>query len=467
MILLVNPALVVQKNDTFTTGIIYMPVGLAIFSGGLKELGVEHQVLDLFGLNPSKCHKIAERWVFGETFRTAATQLIAKPKLIIVYANQAANHSEIISTIGQFIEIYPEVPIYILENSQAVTAYSLNSLKDQFNMYQISGFILGSPQVQVNYFASTVLKIHRRVEDPSANWGGFPLENYWQHKLAHGPQTSTRYLPILTSYGCPWACTFCVVPATNDRKWVGRKTESVYQEILELKNRYGVNEFHLEDLNSSVNTNRLLELADKLQSLSITWKIVAGTKAETLDSFNTLEKLHRSGLSYFSFSPESGSSKVKQDIGKRFDNKHSFRLIRWSKKLGIKTQACFVLGMPNERAIDRFRSLNLIRAYTFLGIDEIAVFIVSPMPGAAIFQSYKVDIQNISFSPSWRNDYRKLFQIRFYWYLNFLALKTLFHPIKLLTSIDRYYSKNFKLKMELAPFRSKQWKKWAKLQITK
>ena len=64
MILLVNPALVVQKNDTFTTGIIYMPVGLAIFSGGLKELGVEHQILDLFGLNPSKCRKIAERWVF-------------------------------------------------------------------------------------------------------------------------------------------------------------------------------------------------------------------------------------------------------------------------------------------------------------------------------------------------------------------------------------------------------------------
>jgi hypothetical protein len=44
MILLVNPALVVQKNDTFTTGIIYMPVGLAIFSGGLKELGAEHQI---------------------------------------------------------------------------------------------------------------------------------------------------------------------------------------------------------------------------------------------------------------------------------------------------------------------------------------------------------------------------------------------------------------------------------------
>jgi hypothetical protein len=463
MILLVNPALVVQKNDTFTTGIIYMPVGLAIFSGGLKELGVEHQILDLFGLNPRQCRKIAERWVFGETFRTATTRLITKPKFIIVYANQAANHSEIISTIEQSIELYPKVPIYILENSQAVTAYSLNSLKDQFNMYQISGFILGSPQAQVNYFAKNILNLVENIENPSANWEGFPLENYWKYKLAHGPQTTDKYLPVLTSYGCPWACTFCVVPATNNRKWVGRTTESVYQEILELKRRYGVDEFHVEDLNSSVSTKRLLELADRLEDLSITWKIVAGTKAETLDSLNSLKKLQQSGLTYFSFSPESGSNKVKQDIGKRFDNKHSFNLIRWSKKIGIKTQACFVLGMPNERAIDRFRSLNLIRVYTLLGVDEIAVFIVSPMPGARIYQNYKVDVHNISFSPSWRNDYKKLSYIRFYWYFNFLALKTVFHPIELLNSINRYYSKNYKLKMELAPFRSLQWKKWAKL----
>jgi hypothetical protein len=105
----------------------------------------------------------------------------------------------------------------------------------------------------------------------------------------------------------------------------------------------------------------------------------------------------------------------------------------------------------------------LIRVYTLLGVDEIAVFIVSPMPGARIYQSYKVDVHNISFSPSWRNDYKKLSYIRFYWYFNFLALKTVFHPIELLNSINRYYSKNYKLKMELAPFRSLQWKKWAKL----
>lgn len=465
LILLINPKLVVQKNDTFTTGIIYMPVGLAIFSGGLSELGIDHQVLDLFGLNPAKNTELRERWTFGENLETAAAKFLFTPSVVIVYANQAANHSEILLIIEQVLFLFPKASIYILENSQAVTAYSLESVKDQFKKYRIAGFITGTPETQVNTFVNRILKMNNSITEPSANWEKFPLENYWRYKLAHGPQTSNKYLPILTSYGCPWACSFCVVPATNNRKWNGRKSESVYQEILDLKIKYNVNEFHLEDLNSSVNTHRLLELADKIQSLSVIWKIVAGTKAETLDSFETLKKLHDSGLRYFSFSPESGSNKVKQEIGKRFENQHSFRLINWSKKLNIKTQACFVLGMPNEGIIDRFRSLSLVRLYSIIGIDEIAVFIISPMPGAKIYSQFNVDIQNISFSPSWRRDYKKLSFIRLYWYLNFLMLKILFHPVAFVCSIVRFFNKNFELKMELAPHRSRQWKKWAKHQV--
>ena len=439
-----------------------MPIGLAIFSGGLKEAGIDHQVLDLFGLSPTSCTQIEDRWIFGENFDSANNKLSMDPSLIVVYANQAANHYELISIISNCKRILPKVPIYILENSQAVTAYSLKSVMNYFEEYNIAGIICGTPDQQVNSFISKTLKIDMNLLIPSANWDQFPLENYWRYKLSHGPQTTSRYLPVLTSYGCPWACTFCVVPAMNNRRWAGRQTHLVYQEIFDLKEKYAVNEFHIEDLNSSVNEDRLLDFADKIQSLSIKWKVVAGTKAETLSSFETLKKLKDSGLTYFSFSPESGSGRVKQSIGKRFENTHSFKLIRWSKKLKVKTQACFILGMPNERILDRFRTLCLIRIYSILGIDEIAVFIISPMPGASIYSDFKVDIQNISFSPTWRQDYKKLSLIRLYWYFNFLVLKTFFHPISILLSVHRFITTDFELKMELAPFRSLQWKRWAK-----
>jgi radical SAM superfamily enzyme YgiQ (UPF0313 family) len=189
---------------------------------------------------------------------------------------------------------------------------------------------------------------------------------------------------------------------------------------------------------------------------------VAGTKAETLDSYETLYHLSQSGLRYFSFSPESGSKRVRSDIDKRFDVRHSFQLIRWSRKLNIRTQACFVLGMPIEKRFDRFKSLLLIRLYTILGIDEVAIFIISPMPGSKIYKKSEVKIEEISFSPSWRNDYTKLSIVRIYWYLNFLVLKLIFHPYEFIKSVQRFFNKKFELKMELAPHRSAQWKKWAR-----
>jgi radical SAM superfamily enzyme YgiQ (UPF0313 family) len=225
--------------------------------------------------------------------------------------------------------------------------------------------------------------------------------------------------------------------------------------------KYSVKEFHFEDLNSSVSSQRMLELSHNLEKLSITWKIVAGTKAETLDSYQTLKSLSASGLRYFSFSPESGSSSVRREIGKRFNVLHSLRLIRWSRKLSIRTQACFVLGMPSEGTLDRFKSLCLIRIYTMLGIDEIAVFIISPMPGSELYKRFEVDLSRISFSPTWRGDYTFLSYVRLYWYANFILLKFIFHPVEFCKSVIRFFKKSFELKMELAPFRSFQWKKWA------
>ncbi len=462
MILLINPRLVVQKHDTFTTGIVYMPIGLAYFSDGLTKLGFKHEVLDLFGMDPRAITHFEDKWVFGRELRLACESLSVQPDSIVIYANQAANHSDLTSILVEVKSIYPNVEIHLLENSQAVTAYSLESIKSFFKDIGVASVITGTPADQVNTFIRRISNQVIQTVRPVPSWDMFPIENYWKFKLAHGPLTEDKYLPVLSSYGCPWGCTFCVVPATNSRKWEPRDSEEIYHEIRHCIEKYSVREYHFEDLNSSVSSQRMLELSAKLKTLSITWKIVAGTKAETLDSFETLEALSASGLRYFSFSPESGSSSVRKEIGKRFNIRHSFHLIRWSRKLGIKTQACFVIGMPSEGFIDRLKSLLLIRIYTILGIGEIAIFIISPMPGSELYKRFEVDLSRISFSPTWRSDYKFLSYVRLYWYANFLVLKFIFHPLEFCKSAIRFFKKSFHLKMELAPFRSFQWKKWAR-----
>ena len=63
---LVNPNLVIQKNDKFTTGIVYMPIGLAYASSVLKKNNIEHDIVELFGNSPNKYKKKGNFLIVGD-----------------------------------------------------------------------------------------------------------------------------------------------------------------------------------------------------------------------------------------------------------------------------------------------------------------------------------------------------------------------------------------------------------------
>ena len=50
----INPNLVLQRNDVFTTGIVFMPFGLACFAGTLLAEKYNCEVVDAFGENPNQ-----------------------------------------------------------------------------------------------------------------------------------------------------------------------------------------------------------------------------------------------------------------------------------------------------------------------------------------------------------------------------------------------------------------------------
>jgi radical SAM superfamily enzyme YgiQ (UPF0313 family) len=289
-------------------------------------------------------------------------------------------------------------------------------------------------------------------------WHLFPLQNYWKIGYAHGPFESDSYLPLLTSRGCPFPCKFCVVPATNNRKWRFRSAINVVNEIERFINDFGVREFHLEDLNPTIQDSRMQEIARELikRDLKVKWKIVAGTKIESIKSIETLQLMNESGLNYLSMSPESGSKKVLKEIGKPFDVNHALLMIRKCYELKIRTQACFVLGYPTEKSFDRLQSLLLALRMTISGIDEIVVFIMSPVPGSEVYNSYlgQFDsLASLSFSPRWRLDFLRLLLWRITFYTLFLAFKFLRNPLRMLAQLQNLWTGRFQTKMEMTPIR--------------
>ena len=108
-----------------------------------------------------------------------------------------------------------------------------------------------------------------------------------------------------------------------------------------------------------------------------------------------------------------------------------------------------------------------IQKLTLAGLDEIAQFIITPIPGSALMNKITgyQDKSRMTFSPVWRTDYHQLQSRRLRQYLLFLFWKTLRYPHRVLMHVVRIFQGKFKLKLEQAIFRVTLWRllKFAKL----
>ncbi|MBL6980205.1 MAG: B12-binding domain-containing radical SAM protein [Anaerolineales bacterium] len=482
-IVLINPNLVVQRNDPFTTGIVYMPVGLAYVAASLRAAGFDVNVIDAFAERPRQAIREGNFTLMGLTTSEVLDRFPENTGLVFIFALNLTNHNATANILRSIKQHRPELQVVILENTQAVTAYALKNVMGEFFDLGADYVLTGEGEHRVVDFVQAFWeqdghKILNQLDglgstaffNPPKNtiqdldnlsfpaWDLFPLENYWNLRFAHGPQRDNRYLPLLTSRGCPYPCRFCVVPSTNDQKWRARSAANVVDEIEFCVNSFGVREFHIEDLDPTISDKRIREIAEEIlhRKLNITWKIVAGTKVETIRSEETVDLMAKSGCRYISISPETGSPRVLKLMRKPFDLGHAVRLVTRMNQVGIRSQACFVLGFPGETDDDLQMTWDMVHELTKQGVDEIALFIITPVPGSAIYDEFQgyASLSEMNFTPTWRSDYKTLSKFRLKLYAQFLWWKFRYYPGKIVRQSFNFLRRRFETKMEMVPYRA-------------
>lgn len=433
---LISPRLAIQKKDFLGSGVPYWPVELATLAAFLREKRYSVEVCDLFGSSPTTLEDNGDHYRQGRPYQDVLCKEgpLAASDAAVVYALSYMSHQEVLEIVRELRRLELSRKIVVLENSQAVTGYALPHLAGQFfeagadalfcgepywNWEQIAGWLSDKGPAPSNVLTpgqADPLAVERVVnkapEFPTPAWDLFPVQNYWALPYAHGPKTA-KFFPVITSRGCPYPCDFCVVPETNRRLWRGRSAENVVAELLELKERFGVSDFQLEDLNPTVNGARMDEIARLLieKKAAVRFYLVSGTKAETV-KLDSVPLYAQAGCRYISISPESGSPRVMKTIGKPFNYEHGKKLVRACARHGIATQACFIVGHPAEQDEDFELSLSYLKDLVRAGLDEVAVFVVAPFAGSRLYQENKIAMAGkpalVSFSPKGRENYQVL-----------------------------------------------------------
>src|SRR3989344_6309115 len=347
MIALINPNIVMQKDDLFGTGIPYLPVELAYVAASLRAKKIPFKLIDSFGLNPKQVTRQDSQFVQGLNTAQVISEIPPDTSHVVVYCGLVVTFRRITGIISAVKAMFPKATVICIENTQQVTAFSVKEASPALFVAGADIIMIGDPELRIiDVVSGKPLKNIKglifknkgkiagtKVEDiflkdvdklPFPAWDLFPLRNYWKLGYSHAPLTSGKYIPLLTSRGCPFGCRFCVIPANNMRRWTGRSAKNVVDEMEHWIKTFGVSEFHIEDLNPTIRKERMVEISNEIlkRNLKVSFKFGAGTKIETLDE-QTIDWLAKAGLTYLSCSPESGSPKVLKAMDKPFNHQRA------------------------------------------------------------------------------------------------------------------------------------------------
>jgi radical SAM superfamily enzyme YgiQ (UPF0313 family) len=175
----------------------------------------------------------------------------------------------------------------------------------------------------------------------------------WDLLGALGPRSSwgswTRPLgglPVLASRSCPEFCTYC--PHRILSAYRARSVGSILEE-LEMVCRLRPEPFVIfRDPLFSHDRERCLELAGAIAARGLRLRFECETRLDRLDD-ELLEALGRAGCANITFGVESLSPEALRRMGRRpIPEDHQRHVIQSCDRLGIRTVAFYVLGLPTD-----------------------------------------------------------------------------------------------------------------------
>lgn len=193
------------------------------------------------------------------------------------------------------------------------------------------------------------------------------------------------YYVMFSARGCPYHCAFCM--QVLGRQVRPFSAEKICREIEHAVSRYCAHTIDFADeifLFDSERTNEILNLMIK-RGLSerIRWK---GLTRANMVNQDLIALAKRSGCFQLEMGVESGDDGILKAIGKKITVEQVRNAVKIIKRNGIKLGTYFILGHPNETKETVRKTVRLAAA---LNTDTIAVGVMVPYPGTAIYTMAK------------------------------------------------------------------------------
>ena len=219
--------------------------------------------------------------------------------------------------------------------------------------------------------------------------------------------------PIMTSWGCPFDCTFCSVTAMFGKKYRFRSAESVVEEIKQKKPE----KIFFYDDNMAANRKRLKRLLQLMIDEGITVPWGAQVRTDVVRDPELMELMRASKCDFVALGLESvnqatlDSFEKSQTVG---DIEHAIKVLH---DYGIRAHGMFVLGADHDTPDSVSDTVKFAKKNK---IDTVMLNILTPLPGTQQFEELDAegrilerdwsfyDAQHVVFRPKQMTPYHLL-----------------------------------------------------------
>lgn len=219
---------------------------------------------------------------------------------------------------------------------------------------------------------------------PYPDWSLFPLKCY--SSLA---RRNDYCLPIITSRGCPFACTFCYKGISGQRPRM-RSPEDVVEEWQFLVERYGVREIAVIDDAFTIDTDRVTQICERLVARgldTIPWSTTNGIRVDQI-SPAMLQVMRRAGCYRVYFGIESGVQNVIDTLNKQITLDQARDAVRLARAAGLEVGGYFMVGNIGEREADMDATIDFALD---LDLDYAQFSIATPYPGTPMYEAVEAE----------------------------------------------------------------------------
>lgn len=204
-----------------------------------------------------------------------------------------------------------------------------------------------------------------------------------------------RCIPLETSRGCPYFCSFCDVSVLFGTHYSYREARQIVDDIIKLKKMFDIGGIRFYDPNFFLRIERAREFANLLieNNIDLKWS-ASGTINQFVNvPVEDLLLFKRSGLRVICFGLESGDERIRREIlNKKFTNDQCWTVIQKFSKVDIQFKFNMIIGFPRETYEEAMKTvdlaLSIFEKYSNSSIGE-HIFTFMPFPGIKLTETAK------------------------------------------------------------------------------